>query len=105
MTLEQVKFERDETKQFTLRIEKQVEEEFKTIADSAQGENLHTEGKIEKTTQTMEDYRSHITDFMNLLVPTTPPKVRTKREQEAIGHAKNIALIIQEMRELYKKSA
>jgi hypothetical protein len=36
MTLDQVKFEKDETKQRDGRIEQQVEEVFKTIVDSMQ---------------------------------------------------------------------
>jgi hypothetical protein len=105
ITLNQVKFERDETKKCTGRIEKQVEEVFKTISDSAQGENIPTEDKIEKITQAMETYRIQITELTELLVPSTPPEVRIQREQEATGHTESIALIIQEITELYNKSA
>jgi hypothetical protein len=48
MTLNQVQFEREETKNCTEIIEKKVEEVFKTIVDSAQGENIPIEPKIEK---------------------------------------------------------
>jgi hypothetical protein len=68
------------------RIEKQVEEVFKTISDNTQGENIPTEGKIEKITQAMEAYRVQIIELTKLLVPTTPPEVRTQREKEATGH-------------------
>jgi hypothetical protein len=51
-----VKFERDGTKKHDGRIEQQIEEVFKTIPDSAQGENIPIEDKIEKITQAMETY-------------------------------------------------
>jgi hypothetical protein len=45
MTLNQVQFERDETKKCTERIEQQVEEVFKTIPDSAQGREHTNRGE------------------------------------------------------------
>jgi hypothetical protein len=42
MTLDQVKFERDETKKRAGIIEQKFEEVFKTIFDNTQGENLPT---------------------------------------------------------------
>jgi predicted nucleic acid-binding Zn-ribbon protein len=77
ININQVKFERDETKKRTGRIEQQVEEMFKTIYDNAQGENISIEEKIEKIAQAMETYRSHITELTELLPPSTPPEVRT----------------------------
>jgi hypothetical protein len=56
ITFKQVKFERDGTKKHDGRIEQQIEEVFKTIPDSAQGENIPIEDKIEKITQAMETY-------------------------------------------------
>jgi hypothetical protein len=50
MNLNQVNFKRDETKKNIGSIEKQVEKVFKTISDSAQGENIPIEGKIYKIT-------------------------------------------------------
>jgi hypothetical protein len=58
-----------------------VEEVFKTIPSSAQGEKIPTEEKIEKTTQAMEDYRSHIIELTELLAPITPPEVRTRESR------------------------
>jgi hypothetical protein len=46
MTLNQVNFERDETKKHDGRIEKRVEEVFKTIPDSVEGDNIPTKEKI-----------------------------------------------------------
>jgi hypothetical protein len=42
----------------------------------------------------MEAYRNHIKELTDLLVATTPPEVRTKREKGDTCHTKNIALII-----------
>jgi hypothetical protein len=53
----------------------------------------------------MENYRSHITELMELLAPSTPPKVRTQREQEVTSHKESIVQSIQEITELYNKSA
>jgi hypothetical protein len=103
ITLNQVKIERDETTQHTGRIEKQVEEVFKTIYDNAKGENIPTEDKIEKITQAMETYKIQITELTELLVHATPPKVRIQRE-EAIVHTKIIVLAIQEIIDLCNKS-
>jgi hypothetical protein len=100
-----VKFDRDSKNKFSKILEQQVEEEFKTISDSVQGENVSTEGKIMKIEQLVDTYKAHIAELTNLLVPTTPPKVRTQREKEAIGHTESIALSIQESIELYNKSA
>jgi hypothetical protein len=55
---------------------------FKTIPDKCKKGNIPTEEKIEKIVQTMENYRSHITELMELLQPSTPPEVRSQREQE-----------------------
>jgi hypothetical protein len=52
----------------------------------------------------MEAYRAHIAELMDLLVPTTPPEVRTQREKEVTSHMESIVLIIQEITELYNKS-
>jgi len=82
-----------------------VEEVFKIIANSAQGESIPREGKIEKITQAMEAYKVHIGDLMDLLTPTITPDVRTHREQEATSHLESISLSIQEIIEVYNKSA
>jgi hypothetical protein len=63
------------------------------------------EGKIEKIAQTMEDYKSHIKDLMALLQPSTPPEVIMQREQEVTGHKESIVHSIQEITELYDRSA
>jgi hypothetical protein len=68
---------------------------LKPFLTSAQGENIPIEGKIEKIAQAMETYRSHITELTELLPPSTPPEVRTQREQEATYHTKRIVLVIQ----------
>jgi hypothetical protein len=52
---------------------------FKTIPDSAEEGNIPTKEKIEKIAQTMENYKSHITELMELLQPSTPPEVRSQR--------------------------
>jgi hypothetical protein len=62
-----------------------IEEVFKSIPDNAQeGEHLQTEENIGRITQAMENYKSHITDLMALLKPSTPPEVRSQREQEVV---------------------
>jgi hypothetical protein len=51
----------------------------------------------------METYISHIIELIELLAPRTPPELRTQREQEVTGHMERIALIIEEIIELYNK--
>jgi plasmid maintenance system antidote protein VapI len=53
----------------------------------------------------MENYRSHITELMALLQPSTPPEVRSQRVQEVTYHKENIAQSFQEIIELYDRSA
>jgi hypothetical protein len=81
MKLRQVQVEREQEKERTGRIKKQMEEVFKTISESTKGGNIPTKEKIEKITHDMEAYRSHITKLKNLLSsPSTPPELRTQRE-------------------------
>jgi hypothetical protein len=80
ITINQVQVERDEVKQCTGRIEKWVEEVFKTIPENAEGGNIPMKEKIEKITQAMENYRSHITELM------TPKTKHSTRRSEQKGN-------------------
>jgi hypothetical protein len=53
----------------------------------------------------MEAYKSRILELMDLLEPNTPLEVQTQREQEVTGHAESIAQSIQDITNLYNKSA
>jgi hypothetical protein len=82
-----------------------IEEVFKSILDNTQeGAHLQTEEKIGKIVQAMEDYKSHITDLMTLLNPSTPPKVNSQREEEVAGNMENMAQSIKDIAKLYDKS-
>jgi hypothetical protein len=72
LTIDQVEFKRDTVKHRTERLEKKLEEVFKTILDNMQRENIHAEEKIEKIALAMEDYRNNITKLTKILAPGTP---------------------------------
>jgi len=64
MTLNHVLFEREEANKHTGRLEKKVEEVFKTIPDNVQKRgNIPIEEKIEKIMHAMEAYKSHIIEL------------------------------------------
>jgi hypothetical protein len=60
MTLNQVQIEREQAKELTDRIEKQLKEVFKTIPSNTEEKNIPTKEKIEKTTHDLEAYKSNI---------------------------------------------
>ena len=53
----------------------------------------------------MENYKSHITNLMTLLNPSTPREIRSQREKEVAGHMENMAQSIKDITELYDNSA
>jgi hypothetical protein len=53
----------------------------------------------------MEKYKHEITKFMEKMTPTTPPKVRDQREQEAIVDINNVAQEAKEVEELYDRTS
>jgi hypothetical protein len=92
ITLNEVYIEKDEEKQRILQIEQHVEEVFKSIPDSTkEGEHLQTEENIGIISHEMENYKSHITDLITLLKPSTPPEVRSQREKEVVGNIDDMA--------------
>jgi hypothetical protein len=44
------------------------------------GHTYRLKEKIGNMAQAMEDYKSHITELMELLNPSTPPEVRSQRD-------------------------
>jgi hypothetical protein len=53
----------------------------------------------------MERYMSHIIDLMELLNPSTPLGVRSQRGKEVVEHMENMVQNIEEVSELYDKTA
>jgi len=53
----------------------------------------------------MERYKHDISDLIEKMTPSTPPKVRELREQEATVHIDNIVQEVKEVAELYDRIA
>jgi hypothetical protein len=72
-------------------LDKGLTTDYNNIPDYAKEPEDTPEGKFQKITQLMEQYKTDIIETTEKLTPTTPPKVREKREQEATTHIDNIS--------------
>jgi hypothetical protein len=85
-------------------LEQRLEEVFQTIPDSALAGELNAEEKIKRIAQTMEGYKQEIVELVGKLTPTTPPEVRSEREQQETEQIDSIALEVKEIAELYERT-
>jgi hypothetical protein len=67
----------------TDRLEEILEEVFQTIPESALAGEINAEEKLQKIVQAMDGYKQEIRELVEKMTPTTPPEVRTEREQQA----------------------
>jgi hypothetical protein len=85
-------------------LEKRLEEVFQTISDSALAGEINAEEKLKKIAQMMEEYKQEIVELVGKITPTTPPEVRSEREQQATEQAYLLALEVKEITELYERT-
>jgi hypothetical protein len=76
---------------------------YNHILNSAQAPWRSAEEKIKIISQTIEGYRQKIEEIKEKLNPTTPPKIREKREQQSALHIVDIAKEAREVIELFDK--
>jgi hypothetical protein len=86
-------------------MENQIHVVFQAISDNAESEEASSEEKMRKIAQMLQQYKDQIKELEEHAVPTTPPDVRTQREQDTTTSAENITQNIQRMTEMLEKSA
>jgi hypothetical protein len=71
-------------------MENQSQAVFQSISDNKGVQAASSQEKMRKIVQTLQQYKEHIKELEEHVVPMTPPEVREKIEKDVIASAENI---------------